>query len=148
MKAMVSILIFPYLLLLPLILMDLYIPTYIYSYFCILNSKLDDLSSWESDHSQECSEASAENSAEDDSVEKINAGWADSIAKILRTKKPKRKKTLVLSKAKKITDVKKKKVIGVGFEVETEDGQIKEESIEVEEESKDTIQPRKKVYIC
>ncbi|KAJ8946422.1 hypothetical protein NQ314_008904 [Rhamnusium bicolor] len=32
----------------------------------------------------------------------LNAAWADSVSKILKTNKPKRKKTIVLSKAKKI----------------------------------------------
>lgn len=34
-----------------------------------------------------------------------NAGWADAISKVLRTTKPKKKRTLVLSRAKKLTDL-------------------------------------------
>lgn len=34
-----------------------------------------------------------------------NPGWADALQKILKTNKPKRKKTIVLSKAKKYSDV-------------------------------------------
>lgn len=41
---------------------------------------------------------------------KSNPGWADAMAKILRTKKPTNRKAIVLSKAKKIKDVKPKKV--------------------------------------
>lgn len=37
-----------------------------------------------------------------------NPGWADVMQKILQTKKPKRKRTIVLSKAKKLCDIKKK----------------------------------------
>lgn len=35
-----------------------------------------------------------------------NAGWADVMQKILKTNKPKRKQTVVLSKAKKLNDLK------------------------------------------
>lgn len=42
----------------------------------------------------------------------------------MKTNKPKSKKTLVLSKAKKLTDVKKEKKQEPGFEIE---GEIKEE---------------------
>lgn len=52
-----------------------------------------------------------------------NPGWADSIAHVLSTNKPKTKKTLVLSKAKKITKVKTEKR-PYDFEI---DGEIKEE---------------------
>ncbi|KAL2728538.1 RRP15-like protein [Vespula squamosa] len=37
-----------------------------------------------------------------------NPGWADALQKILKTNKPKRKKTIVLSKAKKYSDVVRK----------------------------------------
>lgn len=45
--------------------------------------------------------------SEDDTKSAGNAGWADVMQKILRTKKPKRKQTVVLAKAKKLCDVKK-----------------------------------------
>ncbi|CAH0550542.1 unnamed protein product [Brassicogethes aeneus] len=73
----------------------------------------------------------------------INAGWADSISKILKTNKPKGKKTLVLSKAKKINDV-KKKAKPAGFEVETSKGDIKEEQIEPDSDDEDDKQPLRK----
>ncbi|XP_029662002.1 RRP15-like protein [Formica exsecta] len=48
-----------------------------------------------------------------------NAGWADVMQKILRTNKPKRKKTVVLAKAKKLCDVKiKEKKEDVPFEID------------------------------
>ncbi|CAH2002721.1 unnamed protein product [Acanthoscelides obtectus] len=64
-----------------------------------------------------------------------NAAWVDSISKILNTKKPKNKKHIVLSKAKTLSDLKKKKVKPVGFEVETADGEVKKEVIEEPEET-------------
>ncbi|KAM7361746.1 RRP15-like protein isoform 2-T2 [Cochliomyia hominivorax] len=60
-----------------------------------------------------------------------NAGWADSIAKVLSTTKPKTKKTLVLSRAKKIkTSDKNKTETDYGFEVE---GDVKEKKPTEEE---------------
>lgn len=61
----------------------------------------------------------------------MNVGWADSISKILKSKKPKRKKSLVLSKAKKLTDLPKTEQKPVGFQIETVDGEVKEEKVEV-----------------
>lgn len=52
-----------------------------------------------------------------------NPGWADAMQKILRTKKPKRKKSVVLSKAKKLCDI--KKVKEENFPIET--GAVKKE---------------------
>ncbi|XP_034938996.1 RRP15-like protein [Chelonus insularis] len=49
---------------------------------------------------------------QDDNMESEgNPGWADVFQKILNTNKPKKKKTLVLSKAKKLSDVAKKSEI-------------------------------------
>ncbi|XP_044263911.1 RRP15-like protein [Tribolium madens] len=95
--------------------------------------------------------ASSENEVEsvvsdtDNTPGTTNAGWADSIAKILKTNKPKGKKTLVLSKAKKLTDVKRKKTVPTGFEVATADGDVKQEEIEVEdnETSEQSIKRKK-----
>lgn len=75
-----------------------------------------------------------------------NAGWADSIAKILKTNKPKGKKTLVLSRAKKLTDVRKDQSKYVGFEIAAESGEIKKEEIVEEREPEKVKEPvRKKV---
>ncbi|XP_066992187.2 RRP15-like protein isoform X2 [Anabrus simplex] len=58
-----------------------------------------------------------------------NPGWADAMAKILKTKKPKGKKTIVLSKAKKLNMIKEKAaVVTPGFEIE---GEIKEEKPDI-----------------
>nr|CAD7194616.1 unnamed protein product [Timema douglasi] len=63
-------------------------------------------------------------------VPDTNPGWADAMAKILKTNKPKRKKSVVLAKAKKLSDFNKKiKVEDPGFEV---DG-IKEEKPDLED---------------
>ncbi|EFA07263.2 RRP15-like protein [Tribolium castaneum] len=82
----------------------------------------------------------------DDTPGTTNAGWADSIAKILKTNKPKGKKTLVLSKAKKLTDVKRKKTKPAGFEVATAEGDVKQEELEVEDDetSEQAIKRKKK----
>ncbi|XP_039757830.1 RRP15-like protein isoform X2 [Pararge aegeria] len=48
------------------------------------------------------------NDDDDDDVIIRNAGWADSVSKILGSSKPKNKKTLVLSRAKKLADTIKK----------------------------------------
>ncbi|XP_055852299.1 RRP15-like protein [Episyrphus balteatus] len=55
-----------------------------------------------------------------------NAGWADSIAKVLNTNKPKTKKSIVLSKAKKIAPKSKDATDAISFEIVGE-GEIKEE---------------------
>ncbi|KZC11224.1 RRP15-like protein, partial [Dufourea novaeangliae] len=55
-----------------------------------------------------------------------NPSWADAMQKILKTKKPKRKKTIVLSKAKKLCDVvKKEKNEELLFEIEKVKEEIK-----------------------
>lgn len=96
-----------------------------------------------SDHaSDEVSDNSDEHSEDSENVEQSNAGWADSISKILKTKKPKKKKTLVLSKAKKLTDVSKVQTKPAGFQVETVEGDIKEEKIELKTET--DLKPIKK----
>lgn len=95
----------------------------------------------------EISRGSLEADNEDlDNIEQSNAGWADSISKILKSKKPKKKKTLVLSKAKKLTDLPKVQIKPVGFQVETTDGDIKEETIEVKPET-DLKLVKKKVLL-
>jgi len=77
-------------------------------------------------------DAGSENSASEDEKPSSNAnpGWADVMQKILKTKKPKKKKTIVLSKAKKLTEVKPKEPVeNVPFEIETEDGSRKKEPL-------------------
>ncbi|GJQ78398.1 hypothetical protein Trydic_g22223 [Trypoxylus dichotomus] len=74
---------------------------------------------------------------ESDSDQNENVRWADSIAKILKTNKPKGKKTLVLSKGKKLTISTDKKPQKLEFEIEADDGKIKcdtNEKVESKEE--------------
>lgn len=61
-----------------------------------------------------------------------NAGWADVMQKILRTNKPKRKKTIVLAKAKKLCDVKiKEKPEDISFETDSIENEIEIEEANV-----------------
>lgn len=72
-----------------------------------------------------------------------NSGWADVMQKILQTKKPKRKRTIVLSKAKKLCDIKKKNdEEQLPFEIEKVKREIKTE--ESEEVENDNQKPRLK----
>lgn len=89
------------------------------------------------------SDGDEEDDQSDDAVDKLkaNPGWADAMKKILNTKKPKRKKSIVLSKAKKLNDVlSKPQVEAVPFEVEAEDGTVKRETIKKEEEIEKTTE--------
>ncbi|KAK9293975.1 hypothetical protein QLX08_011268 [Tetragonisca angustula] len=73
-----------------------------------------------------------------------NPGWADVMQKILQTKKPKRKRTIVLSKAKKLCDIKKKndEEEQLPFEIEKVKREMKTE--ESEEVENDNQKPRLK----
>ncbi|XP_026478749.1 RRP15-like protein [Ctenocephalides felis] len=81
---------------------------------------------------EENSESEAENLSEDDgNAEKKrskNEGWADSMAKILKSNKPKGKSTIVLAKAKKICEVIPKATVDYNFEIVNE---IKEEKPDI-----------------
>ncbi|KAG8232004.1 hypothetical protein J437_LFUL010264 [Ladona fulva] len=88
-----------------------------------------------------------DNSDEDENMEenhsslaKGNAGWADAMSKILKTNKPKKKKTIVLSRARTIQAVKEstKKKDDIGFEIE---GEIKEEK--PTEKELEVVKPKK-----
>ncbi|XP_063226280.1 RRP15-like protein [Bacillus rossius redtenbacheri] len=62
-----------------------------------------------------------ENSGEEETHDS-KSGWADAIAKILRTNKPRRKRSIVLSRAKKLNEVVKKvKVEEPEFDVDVKD---------------------------
>lgn len=70
-----------------------------------------------------------------------NSGWADAMRKILQTKKPKRKKTIVLSKAKKLCDTKEKEDKESSlFDIE----KVKEEVKEIKEEEDVVKKPKEK----
>ncbi|XP_015122987.1 RRP15-like protein [Diachasma alloeum] len=58
-----------------------------------------------------------------------NPGWANAMQKILKTNKPKKKKTLVLSRAKKISEVQSKNE-KIPFQIESKEGDIKVEFVE------------------
>lgn len=66
-----------------------------------------------------------------------NPGWADAMQKILRVKKPKRKKTIVLSKAKKLCSIVKKEEEDLTFEVEKVKDEVK---VEEEQDSECNVQ--------
>lgn len=88
--------------------------------FCILVSDSESSSEDESEKSEndavvesnpedldadaESDSSSNENESDNDLLTK-NEGWADSVTKILGSSKPKNKKTLVLSRAKKFSEV-------------------------------------------
>lgn len=62
----------------------------------------------EASFGEEDTESGAESVSSNDEKEEVlvtNEGWADSVAKILGSNKPKNKKTLVLSRAKKHSDI-------------------------------------------
>uniref|UniRef100_T1PLN0 RRP15-like protein n=1 Tax=Musca domestica TaxID=7370 RepID=T1PLN0_MUSDO len=96
----------------------------------------------DSEASQEENSTSDEASSSDGETQQAgNSGWADSIAKVLSTSKPKTKKTLVLSRAKKIKPEDKAKVKeDYGFEIE---GEIKKEEIKKEKEEPEDVKPPK-----
>ena len=83
-----------------------------------------------------------------DSLPNTNKGWADSIGKILKSNKPKGKRTLVLSKAKKINDVKREKLIPAGYQIETKDGVIKNETIVAQQEKVQPSRDNLKRKVC
>lgn len=70
-----------------------------------------------------------------------NTGWADVMQKILKTNKPKRKKTLVLAKAKKLCDIKvKEKKDDISFEIDgIKEKEIGTESKEAVDETSSTV---------
>lgn len=103
------------------------------------NEYSSDAESGENMDSDSNSDVEDPENSEGDASTQANAGWADSIAKILKTNRPKHKKTLVLSKAKKLTDIKKSKTEYVGFEIEKEDGARQKEEIEIEKKIEETI---------
>lgn len=101
-------------------------------------------------------ESEKEGDDEEEEKPEGNAGWADAMSKVLRTNKPKKKKTLVLSRAKKLSEVgAKDEPDDPGFEVDGEESKVKADE---EEDSKPDIKPilttaelrehKKKVISC
>lgn len=88
--------------------------------------------------------SSNENSADEESTLMTNEGWADSVKKILGSSKPKNKKTLVLSRAKKFSEIDKtEKEEKPAFEIIGDKG-VKEEKPIVKEDPASTEPPVKK----
>ncbi|XP_063539277.1 RRP15-like protein [Cydia strobilella] len=86
--------------------------------------------------------ASGEDNSDDEDVVITNKGWGDSISKILSSTKPKNKKTLVLSRAKKYSATEKvEKEEKPAFEVI---GETKEEKPLLKKEDPDTSEPAPK----
>ncbi|XP_046971749.1 RRP15-like protein [Vanessa cardui] len=104
-------------------------------------------SEYEAEVSDDANDENSENNNSDDELILKNEGWADSISKILGSNKPKNKKTLVLSRAKKLADVvKKEKEEKPAFEIVGE--QPIEEKPEVKENKVDVEPPPAKKKKC
>lgn len=84
------------------------------------------------DDESEDDEDGAINESSLDEEDTGNAGWAKSLATILNQEKPKNKKSVVLSKAKKLVDIldARKKAKDIGFAIE---GEVKEEKPDVDD---------------
>lgn len=72
-----------------------------------------------------------------------NVGWADAMQKILKTNKPKRKKTIVLSKAKKLFVVKDKEK-SISFAIDSAQDENKTKSEKASAEIKTISQSKQK----
>ncbi|XP_043672636.1 RRP15-like protein [Vespula pensylvanica] len=70
-----------------------------------------------------------------------NPGWADALQKILKTNKPKRKKTIVLSKAKKYSDIVRKQE---NLSLETDAVTEEEEKLESTEGKENLLSTKRK----
>lgn len=77
------------------------------------------------DDDDEGEEEEEDESSADETVG--NAAWADSIAKVLNSKVPKNQKSIVLSKAKKISDVAKKENESKNYGFQIDGEEIKKE---------------------
>ncbi|CAB3370692.1 Hypothetical predicted protein [Cloeon dipterum] len=102
------------------------------------DSELDEekLPSKKARHSGEESDgADASGSSDDEETPAVgNARWADAILKVLKTNKPKKKKTLVLSRAKKLNEtVLKEEPKDPGFEIDGEDMNLENKTEDVDE---------------
>jgi len=101
----------------------------------------------DSDEEENCDDGNEEeedNAVDSDEKEKPlgNSGWADAMLKVLKTNKPKKKKTLVLSRAKKLNEtslsLKEEPKNEPGFEI---DGDEKETNQTEEKDEKPDIKP-------
>lgn len=95
-------------------------------------------------HADAESENSNDEKESDDELLMKNEGWADSVAKILGSTKPKNKKTLVLSRAKKFSEViKKEQEEKPSFEVIGDSKEEKDDKVKHEVETAEP--PTKKI---
>jgi hypothetical protein len=110
------------------------------------NEELENRNNMSTDHETSSGDEGDESDTnEDDKINDISSNlnqanpyWADAMKKVLNTKKPKRKKCIVLSKAKKLNEiVSKPKEIVTPFEIESKDGEIKKETIKITESIKE-----------
>ncbi|XP_028170405.1 RRP15-like protein [Ostrinia furnacalis] len=115
------------------------------------NVEMNDVDGNDDDEADADVESSGEgedsSDSEGDDAAVTNEGWADSLAKILGSSKPKNKKTLVLSRAKKHSEIVKKETNEKpAFEVIGETGEVKKEvKKEAVDEEDSTEPPVKKV---
>ncbi|KAL7306520.1 hypothetical protein TKK_0001217 [Trichogramma kaykai] len=91
------------------------------------NEGLNSAESEGKEHDEE-SDNSEGSEVNDNDKSLANPGWADAMKKVLKTNKPKKKKTIVLSKAKKINEVKVQPKKDVSFEIEGGDEKVKVET--------------------
>ncbi len=94
-------------------------------------------SSVESDENCGNNESETENETNNFKL-KSNPAWADAMTKILRSKKTAHKKGIVLSKAKKLSDVKEKKKVELDFEIVGATNQEQSDPDEKEDKKPDT----------
>lgn len=91
-------------------------------------------------------EIKTDTAQEDQDKLKANPGWADAISKVLKQKKAEGKKAIVLSRAKKIKDVKIKKP-KLDFEIVGSEGDLKPQ-IEYEDEKKPNLGKKLMVVVA
>lgn len=81
---------------------------------------------------------------EGDVEDEGNAAWADAMLKVLNAKKPKKKKTIVLSKAKKLCDVKPKEPKEeLPFDLEVKDEVVEPSEAKKAKKSVESIETKK-----
>ncbi|XP_068618975.1 RRP15-like protein [Battus philenor] len=97
------------------------------------------------DEEMSTKESDDQSDNEEEGIMMTNEGWADSVAKILGSSKPKNKKTLVLSRAKKHSEIiKQEKEEKPAFEVVGESTEIKSEIKKAETVSSEPPHKKKK----
>ncbi|XP_047005136.1 RRP15-like protein [Schistocerca americana] len=99
----------------------------------------------ENTNDSDCGTDTSKSATEGTGVIGGNPGWADAMAKILKTNKPKNKKTIVLAKAKKLQQVAKKEKPSV--ETDTAEKEEKDTTVKFEKNAmKDSRKLKKKLW--